>query len=145
MKNLISKQMKQLVENKKKTNIGSDGNDPDLCSLCFHYASVTLLLCFDYVLIILILCFYYVYHMLLLCLCYVVVAVFLWYCYVCTETFSDFFYSLFLKQGYVSKDLFIEAMVHSKNKNRIEEVYHGVHISTWLTAVQEAAFVLVQI
>ena len=63
------------------------------------------------------------------------------YCYVCTETFS-FFLLPFLKQGYVSKELFIMAMVHSKKKNRIEEVPHGVKVSTWLKAVQEAAFVL---
>ena len=34
------------------------------------------------------------------------------------------------------------AMVHSKKKKRIEEVPHGVKVSTWLKAVQEAAFVL---
>ena len=52
-----------------------------------------------------------------------------------------FFNSLFFK-GYVSKELFIMAMVHSKKKKRIEEVPHGVKVITWLTAVQEAAFVL---
>ena len=90
----------------------------------------------------LLLYFYYVYHMLLLCFCYVVVAVFSCYCYVCTETLSFIFYSLFLKQEYVSKKLFIEAMVHSKKRERTEEVTHGVHLNTLLTAVQEAAFVL---
>ena len=34
------------------------------------------------------------------------------------------------------------AMVHSKKKKRIEEVFHGVKVSTWLKSVQEAAFVL---
>ena len=34
------------------------------------------------------------------------------------------------------------AMVHSKKKNSIEEVPHGVKVSTWLKAVQEATFVL---
>ena len=33
-------------------------------------------------------------------------------------------------------------MVHSKKKKRIEEVPHGVKVSTWLTAVQESVFVL---
>ena len=33
-------------------------------------------------------------------------------------------------------------MVHSKKKKRIEEFPHGVKVSTWLKAVQEAAFVL---
>ena len=32
-------------------------------------------------------------------------------------------------------------MVHSKKTNRIEEVPHGVKVSTWLTEIQEAAFV----
>ena len=108
----------------------------------FHYAFVTLLLCFDYVLIMLLLCFYDVYHMLLLCFCYVVVAVFSCYCYVCTETIFFIFYSLFLKQEYVSKELFIEAMVRSKKRKRIEELPHGIHLNTWLTEVQEAEFVL---
>ena len=34
------------------------------------------------------------------------------------------------------------AMVHSKNNKRIEEVPHGVKVSTWMKVVQEAAFVL---
>ena len=34
------------------------------------------------------------------------------------------------------------AMVHSKKKKRIEEVPHGFKVSTWLKAVQQAAFVL---
>ena len=34
------------------------------------------------------------------------------------------------------------AMVHSNKKKRIEEVPHGVKVSTWLTSVQVAAFVL---
>ena len=34
------------------------------------------------------------------------------------------------------------AMVHSKKKERIEEVPHVVKVSTWLNAVQEAVFVL---
>ena len=67
---------------------GSDGNDPGLCSLCFHYASVTLLLCFDYALIMFMLCFYYVYRMLMLCFCYVVVAFLSCYCYVFTSSYS---------------------------------------------------------
>ena len=33
-------------------------------------------------------------------------------------------------------------MVRSKKKKSIEEVPHDFHLSTWLTAVQEAAFVL---
>ena len=33
-------------------------------------------------------------------------------------------------------------MVRSKKRNKIKEVPHGVHLNTWLTAVQEAAFVL---
>ena len=33
-------------------------------------------------------------------------------------------------------------MVHSKKENRIEEVPHGVKVSTWLAAVQEDKFVL---
>ena len=80
--------------------------------------------------------------MLLLCFCYVVVAFFSCYCYVRTETFSNFFNSLFLKQEYVSKELFIEAMVCSKKRKRIEEAPQGVNLKTWLTEVQEAAFFL---
>ena len=34
------------------------------------------------------------------------------------------------------------AMVHSKKKKRIEESPHGVKVSTWMKAVQEAMFVL---
>ena len=67
---------------------------------------------------------------------------FLCYCYVRTETFSNFFNSLFLKQEYISKELFIKAMVRSKKRKIIEEVPQGVHLNTWLTAVQEASFVL---
>ena len=33
-------------------------------------------------------------------------------------------------------------MVRSKKRKRIEEFPQGVHLNTWLTAVQEAAFVL---
>ena len=58
------------------------------------------------------------------------------------KLFLIFLNSFCLKQGYVSKELFIKAMVHSKKKKRIEEVPHGVKVSTWMTAVQEAAFVL---
>ena len=33
-------------------------------------------------------------------------------------------------------------MVRSNKRKRIEEVPHGVHLNTWLTEVQKAAFVL---
>ena len=42
----------------------------------------------------------------------------------------------------VREELFIEATVRSKKRQRIKEVPHGVHLNTWLMAVQEAAFVL---
>ena len=42
-------------------------SDPGLCSLCFHYASITLMLCFDYASIMLLLCLSYASVMLLLC------------------------------------------------------------------------------
>ena len=41
--------------------------------------------------------------------------------------------------------MFIKALIHSKKKKRIEEVPQGIKVSTWLKAVQEAAFVLGQI
>ena len=47
--------------------LSSDGNDPGLCSLFFHYASITLLLCFDYASIMLLLCLSYAPVMLLVC------------------------------------------------------------------------------
>ena len=112
-----------------------------MIQVCVNDASTMLSLHFCSVFIMLILCFYYVYHMLLLCFCYVVVAVFSCYYYVCTDFFNFFFFPFF-KQVYVSKELFIEAMVRSKKKKRIEEVPHGIKLITWLTAVQESAFVL---
>ena len=45
----------------------------------------------------------------------------------------------------MSKEVFIKALIHSKKKKRIEEVPQGIKVSTWLKAVQEAAFVLGQI
>ena len=33
-------------------------------------------------------------------------------------------------------------MVRSKKRQRIEKVPHGVHLNTWLTELQEDAFVL---
>ena len=42
----------------------------------------------------------------------------------------------------MSKEVFIKAMIHSNQKKRIEEVPHGIKVSTWLQAVQEAALVL---
>ena len=42
-------------------------SDPGLCSLCFHYASIKILLCFDYASIMLLLCLSYASVMLLLC------------------------------------------------------------------------------
>ena len=66
MKNLISKQMKQLLEKNKKTNQVAMG----IIQVCVHYDSTMLPLRFCYVLIMFLLCFYYVYHMLLICFCY---------------------------------------------------------------------------
>ena len=58
------------------------------------------------------------------------------------KPFLFFLNTPFLKQEYVSKELFIEAMVCSKMRQRIEETPHGVRLNTWLTALQEAAFIL---
>ena len=90
--------------------------------LCLSYASVMLLLCCCCCFIVLLLCFYWN--------------------KILTQSVSKFFHSHFLKEEYVSKELFIKAMVCSKKRQRIEEVPHGVCLNTWLRAVQEAAFVL---
>ena len=78
----ISKQMKQLVEKKKKTNRLVMG----MIQVCVHCASTILPLRFCYVLIMFMLFFDYVYCMLLLCFWYLVVAVLSCYFYVFTET-----------------------------------------------------------
>ena len=57
----------QEEDEEEEDELSSDGNDPGLCSLCFHYYSITLLLYFDYASIMLLLCLSYASVMLLLC------------------------------------------------------------------------------
>ena len=49
----------QEEDEEEEDESSSDGNYPGLCSLCFHYASIKLLLSFDYASIMLLLCLSY--------------------------------------------------------------------------------------
>ena len=86
--------------------------------------------------------------MFIICFCYASVMLSLLFFRVTAMFLLELFLifnSFFLKQEYVNKELFIEAMVRSKKRKRIKEFTQGVHLNTWLTAVKEAAFVLVNI
>ena len=80
--------------------------------LCLSYAFVMLLLCLSYTSVMLLLCCFWFFIVLLLC--------FYWNKIFTQSVSSLFFYSHFLKEEYVSKKLFIKAMVCSKKRKSID-------------------------
>ena len=88
-------------------------------SLCFRYDSVMLWSCLCYAYVLLLLCLSYASVILLLCCCccfIVLLLCFYWNDILTQSLFLKTIYSYFLKYEYVSKELFIEAMVRSKKK-----------------------------